>query len=285
MSNARFGLRVRNGLVRGITEGLSVIDPDVFAFITAAGITDVTQFNAINQLVIDLKTYGLWIKMKAIYPFVGGTASAHKFNLKDPRDLDVAFRLVFNGGWAHTITGALPNGTNGYADSKFNPIANSLTYNDNHISIYSRSSQAGGLPGNDAFYEIGEGNFTGSELYAIHCRRLNNQSAYDTGNFVTNRLSYTNTEGGDGFFLGKSLSGTAKYYRNNITKVTDSSLGNSSLGSYNVYIGGFNEQNSTIYYAYRQIAFASMGSGLTDIEASNFYTAVQAFQTTLSRNV
>jgi len=35
----------------------------------------------------------------------------------------------------------------------------------------------------------------------------------------------------------------------------------------------------------REYNFASIGDGLTDTEASDFYDAVQAFQTTLSRNV
>ena len=83
----------------GLTDisGLPTTDPDAQAFITAAAITDPTQQAAINTLVVDLKGYSIWTKMKALYPFVGGTASAHKFNLKDPRDLDSAFRLVFSG--------------------------------------------------------------------------------------------------------------------------------------------------------------------------------------------
>ena len=95
-------------------------DADAQAFITAAAITDVTQQNAINTLVVDLKGYNIWTKMKALYPFVGGTASTHKFNLKNPLDTDAAFRLTFSGGWTHSSTGALPNGTNAYADTKFN---------------------------------------------------------------------------------------------------------------------------------------------------------------------
>jgi hypothetical protein len=98
-------------------------DPDAQAFITAAAITDVTQQGAINTLVLALKGYSIWTKFKAIYPIVGGTASQHKYNLKDPRDLDAAFRLVFNGGWTHSSTGAQPNGVNGYADTKFTPSA------------------------------------------------------------------------------------------------------------------------------------------------------------------
>jgi hypothetical protein len=85
------------------------VDPDAQAFITAAAITDPTQQTAINTLVVDLKGYGIWTKSKALYPFVGGTASQHKFNLKDPRDLDAAFRLVFTGGWTHSSNGILGN--------------------------------------------------------------------------------------------------------------------------------------------------------------------------------
>ena len=107
-------------------------DADAQAFITAAAITDATQKSAIDTLVTGLKTDGIWTKMKAIYPFVGGTATTHKYNLKDPRDLDAAFRLVFNGGWTHSSTGALPNGTNGYANTNLNQSAN-LAPSNNHI--------------------------------------------------------------------------------------------------------------------------------------------------------
>ena len=98
---------------------------DAQAFITAAGITDPTQQSAIITLVSDLKAYGIWTKFKAIYPIVGGTASQHKFNLKDPRDLDAAFRLTFATGYTHSSTGMLPNGTTAFADTKFNPILQS----------------------------------------------------------------------------------------------------------------------------------------------------------------
>ena len=91
-----------------------IVDPNAQAFITAAGITDPTQQSAIDNLVIGLKADGLWTPMQALYPFVGGTASTHKYNLKDPRDLDAAYRLQFNGGMTHSANGILFNGTNGY---------------------------------------------------------------------------------------------------------------------------------------------------------------------------
>jgi len=118
MTQARVGWR------SFVTSVVNAVDADAQAFISAAGITDLTQAAAINTLVNDLKTYGIWTKMKAIYPFVGGSATSHKFNLKDPRDLDAAFRLVFNGGWTHASTGAKPNGTTGYAKTFYNPSSN-----------------------------------------------------------------------------------------------------------------------------------------------------------------
>ena len=100
--------------------GGGALDPDAEAFLTAATITDPTEISAVNQLVIDMKDAGIWTKMKAVYPFVGGTATTHKWNLKDPQDTNAAFRLTFNGGWTHSSSGALPNGTNAYADTYLN---------------------------------------------------------------------------------------------------------------------------------------------------------------------
>ena len=117
-------------------------DADALAFMTAASITDNTQKTAINTLVTDLKTANIWTKMKALYPFVGGSATSHKFNLKDPRDVDAAFRLLFFGGWTHSSTGALPNGSNAFADTKLNENT-SMTLNSQHLSYYSRTNILG----------------------------------------------------------------------------------------------------------------------------------------------
>jgi hypothetical protein len=42
---------------------------------------------------------------------------------------------------------------------------------------------------------------------------------------------------------------------------------------------------STSSYSSRESAFASIGYGLTDAEALAFYNAIQAYQTTLGRQV
>ena len=53
----------------------------------------------------------------------------------------------------------------------------------------------------------------------------------------------------------------------------------------NVYIGAYNNNGTPNLYTNHNLAFVSLGSGLTATEVANYYTAVQAFQTTLGRQV
>ena len=63
-----------------------VYDTDAQAFFTAvAGGGDTlttTEKDATNQFVLDLKSAGIWTAMDLIYPFVGGTSTSTKWNLK-----------------------------------------------------------------------------------------------------------------------------------------------------------------------------------------------------------
>ena len=52
-----------------------------------------------------------------------------------------------------------------------------------------------------------------------------------------------------------------------------------------MYIGGVNNNGTAQFFDNHLISFYYYSDGLTDTQASNFYTAVQAFQTTLSRQV
>ena len=111
------------------------IDSDSQNFLNAAMINNAQIANAVNNLVLDLKKYGLWTKMKAIYPIVGGNAWSHKFNLKDPRDVDSAYRLFFSGTWTNGLTGMTPSSA--YAETYVN-LATDLTIYSAHYSMYYR---------------------------------------------------------------------------------------------------------------------------------------------------
>ena len=241
------------------------------AWIAATGETDLTILGALNTLESDLTTYGLTAKMKALYPMVGGTAAKHKYNFMDARDLNAAYRLVFNGGWTHSSTGALPNGTNAYADTFL--IPNVLGQNNAHIAYYSRTASALTTTALMGVNEAGR-------MYLV---RFGSTSTYVGIN------SGGGPEGGttswQGYILGSRVnSGNARLFRNGsfVFNASEASISPESIKT--IYLAAWNRFGAD-RYSDAQCALASIGDGLSDAEAANYYTAVQAFQTTLSRQV
>lgn len=250
----------------------SAFDPDAQAFFTAANITDPTQQTAVNQLVVDLKGYGIWTKMKALYPFVGGTATTHKYNLKNPLDTDAAFRLVFSGGITHNSNGITGNGTNGYADTFVND-QNDLSIDDKHISMYQRnilsdpSNVSMGAAGNVARFYL---NYSGSN--------------YSTLGMAQSAFTVSTPQQGM-FTMSKIISGEFKYYQNALTAVTKTGS-NSANNSKYFLCANFNTATGLAQeFSSANLAFASLGNGLSASEVADLRTAVVAFQTTLGRNV
>jgi hypothetical protein len=246
-------------------------DPDAQAFITAAAITDPTQQSAINQLVVSLKGYSLWTPIKALYPFVGGTASQHKFNLKKPLDTDAAFRLVFNGGWTHSSNGALPNGTNAWANT-YLTTQGTLALNSTSFGVYSRTqldrlapsigNVTGGAPGEASLW-----------------LRYQNQ-VFARINTSLLAFPYPITNDSLGLFIANRVNSTQVTIQIRGTQTTISNA------SQNVYtdpfqLGGVNPN----FFDTKQLAFAFIGDGLTAQNMTDLNTAVVAFQTALSRNV
>jgi hypothetical protein len=254
-------------------------DPDAVAFLTATGITDPTITLAIDTLVKDLKFYGIWTKMKALYPFVGGTAVTHKFNLKDPQDTNAAFRLVFAGGWTHSANGAQPNGTNGYANTNFNPLS-ILSLNNTHISIYSRTSL---IVNNQRDLSV----FIAGLFPSLSLGTNTNVFLSDQYSSFTNRISASITNA-LGFYTGNRTSSTVHKLFKNGSQIgsTDTFTNSQNLPNANLFLGAANYTTGGVgSYSNKQYAFASIGDGLNDTEAANYYTAVQSFQTTLGRQV
>ena len=272
MTQARVGWRAYVSPAGGGTG----TDTDAQAFITAAAITDSVQVSALNTLVTDLKTYGLWTKMKALYPFVGGSAASHKFNLKDPRDLDAAYRLVFNGGWTHTSTGAQPNGTTGYADTKLAP-SSALSLNSTHVSYYSRTNNM--LDGID--FGVSNAAFT-NQLYS-YIKAVDGKTYFriNRGGTTESNIAIADSRL---FYMINRNSPTQEVLFTNTTK-NIFNYNSTGLSNYSIFLGSTNFAGTPNYYGNKESAFVSIGDGLTDTEAANFYTSVQKFQTTLGRHV
>ena len=252
-----------------------VSDTDAQAFLTNAVINDTTQRNAINTLVIGLKADLLWTKMLAIYPFVGGTATTCKFNLKNPLNTDLAHRLDFQGGWTFSNNGAKPNGTTTYANTFLAPSTH-FTLGNSSLSHYSRQNTTdSGTPYGTKAGGFNSGIYVTFNAGSTHIRHNTNLSyspipapTTTAGNLIHSRT--------DSITIIYGFNQTANPYLN-------SEL---ALSNHPIYLGAFNDNNLTrsMYYS-REMAFAHIGLGLTSAECTLLYNRIQTFQTTLGRNV
>lgn len=268
-------------------------DPDAQLFITATGISG-TNATATNQLVIDLKAASIWTKMKAVFPFVGGTATTHKFNLVDAQDTNAAFRLSFIGGGTHSSNGYLPNGINAYADTFLIP-STAFANTNNHLSFYSRTTANVGITDMGAFFTnspaTNPSTYTAVNSLGVG-RSVDGNSVGYLSNDDPNRIQYTQTNASGMFVLSRTANNSLKMYQNNILKQTNTVVASSifnTLPQNSIFIGALNLRDSAsvsvVQYGAKQCAFASIGNALTDAEALAFYNAVQTFNTTLGRQV
>jgi hypothetical protein len=255
----------------------NVSSPIAGNFLAATGITDPTISAAINQLVIDLSNYGILSKFYAIWPFVGGTSTTCKFNLINPADTDSAFRLSFIGGWTFSSNGILGNGTNTYANTFFVNVT-SFSSTNHSLGVYSRTNSV------VAACSIGaeDSVFTGTALFLKWSDNLTYWSSFDqvstgSANFISDT---------SGLHFINRITGAAKIYYRNGVNVRQSSTGVVAPTGNNILIGARNLIGQPIQaFDTREYSFAFLSQGFTPTEAANFYIAVQAFQTTLGRQV
>ena len=263
-----------------VSSSVASFDADALAFITAASIADNTQKTAINTLVTDLKAYNIWTKMKALYPFVGGTSASHRYNLKTPTTNTSDFYLTPYGGMTHSSNGVVFNGTNSYFDPQLTPL-NVLTPTSSHLSFYSRTDDT-------IAYEMG-GQDDQSSNGQFYVRADKTNAYFSIKNTDSARVIVANTNTQGMFLASRTASNLLTGYKNGVLKGSNTTTPGAGGMNIPALIGAFNYRNSggtiTKYYSGKEFAFASIGDGLTDTEASNFYTAVQTYQTTLSRQV
>ena len=267
----RFDFKTRIGQISAIIESR---DQDAQAFFNrvmgAGGSLTSTEQSAIIQLVIDMKTAGIWDSMKAIYPMVGASAAACAQNLKSS-----SFTGTFTSGWTFASTGATPNGTSAYMNSNFIPSTEYLTNNSASMGFYSPTLAL------DTQIAMGA-DISGSGINLLN-RYYNTGNNYIGRAFVREMMPTTQLSNIGFTFLSTINNTSLKLYFNSSNVYTNTTPENSTLRpNISIYVGGL---NGGVQRTSQQFRFAFIGNGLTDTEASNFYTAVQAFQTTLSRQV
>jgi hypothetical protein len=238
-------------------------DADAQAFFdrvtTAGGTLSLTEMNATNQLVLDLKANSLWTPMKAVYPMVGASAAACAQNLKS-----ASFTGTFTSGWTFSSSGAKGNGTSATMDTGLNTNTQ-LNANSAHVSYYSNDN-----------YSVTNPLLSNNTLDCF----IQQQSNLYYTMLARNGFTQSGNSTIKAFYLTTRQSSTVLKSTLNGSVLGTDTIASTSFSSINIFL---NRYQAT--YTDSRCAFCSIGDGLTDTQASNFYTAVQAFQVSLSRSV
>jgi hypothetical protein len=231
-----------------------------------------TISGATVTLFTSLVSNNLWDKLSVFYPIVGGTSASTAVNGKNPGTNNMSW----NGGVSFTANEVSGNGTNAYGNTNFNITA--LTLNSVHISNYSRTSPSRSnidmgiaIAGGDAF-QIYNYETTATGIKVVR----SNADGYSTG-AVAN---------GQGLFTATRTGSTIETAFRNATRTINASKTSTALSNENMFVMARNGGSGVAgAFNARGYAWFSVGYGLSDVDVSNYYTIIQAFQTALSRQV
>jgi hypothetical protein len=239
-------------------------DPDAQAFFdrvtTAGGTLTTTEKNATNQLVLDMKSAGIWSSMKAVYPMVGASAAACAQNLKSS-----SFTGTFLGGWTFASTGIKGNGTNAYMSTALNMLTQQPS--SANIGVYVRVGHTGASAYPIAWHAVSSPTF--NYLGGV---RWDDSYLGTSTTLIQNSATYT------GFFQRSASVGVNNRRRNNTSQGTNTA---SYTAANDTILLGVNDSNTSN----AEFSLFCIGDYITTTQQDNFYTAVQSFQTTLSRQV
>jgi len=208
-------------------------------------------------------------KVKVLYIYIGGTDAKHAINVINP-DL---FETIFNGGWTHSATGSLPNAVNGFGDTQFNE-RDELTLNSTSIGIYSGTSASGNI-------DLG----VSDASQATHMGSRRAGDVFRGGMDSAASFSKTGITDGAGFFVfSRLLAANWVQYINGSAVQTNVDT-SSNTANRVFYLGAFNNAGTASNFSNKELRLAFISDGLNSTEISEMNTAVQAYQTSLGRNV
>lgn len=255
-------------------------DTDACKFITATGITGNTKTTAINVLVKQLKDSSLWTLADAVYPITGGTAYAHKYNLKDTGS---SFNLTFSGSWTHSSTGMLPDGSTAYANTHWVPSTQSdPTSKTSSGGVYLRTDV------NGTYVDMGAKDASTYYFQIFSSLGYSFYGQPNENNRIPESISTNTSPGSRGWFFinRKDINNTWIQWN-----ITQSSLFYSSLTTdaqaptVSVYLGAENISGTATYFSPREIAFGWLGKTLTEAQGFTLQIIINNYETILARNI
>lgn len=239
-----------------------IVDASAASFITASGIANLTQQNAIISLVGNLKSFGLFSKLTAFYPLVGGTAASDKWNLINTN----LYALTYSGNLYYT-NGLRGDGTNGAASTG---LSTSTFATSSECMIFVNIQ--------DTAPPLANANFWSSD---VNCQVYMNGTTFGfflgplgSANAVTvgSSLGGTNYSG----FFGVNVHANSEqcYVNGSVAGGVITSAGSTSATTINLF--GSTSQNL-------QYTAAAFGANFSGADMANLINCVQQFESALGR--
>ncbi len=257
------------------TASYNPTNQEVTNFENATGIKDPTILAALDGLVNGLKNAGVFSLFDAIYPFVGGTASACSYNLINP----AAYQITWSEGVTFDATGVTGDGVTGHGDTGFNPStapAPHFVLNSGALGVYSRSASP-----TDGGWFIGGSGGIGLE------------GSWVQRNVAGGGLVARVNDGG-----GAAIVAATTYHGNNIVSRTAANLktvyaadgltatdAGASFGitPTSLFVLAMSQGGLVASPSNANLAFAFIGAGFSGAQVAAIQTAVTTFETALGR--
>lgn len=241
------------------------IDADAQAFLTATGLSGVNEILAVNTFVTEAKAQGIWNDLDKIYPFIGGTSTTHRYNLKN-----ALADGTFFGGVTHNSNGVTFNGTTGYFNTGWATNAGNL-YN-RHFSQYvvtqnSSTAWAGSYDGTNLF------GLRTDQARILDFVGLN--SLYSISPIYLTRASM--------MCANIDSSTVGKVYSNGLLVFTNTGAINASPTTNTVYVGALNFNGTASFFHDSNVRFVTTGNKLDASKQAILNNLARYFNAILGR--
>lgn len=180
---------------------------------------------------------------------------------------------------AGSSSGLKADGTTKFLDTGV--PGNTLTGTNVHFGFGLRATQTGGA----AYRTLGgvyNGIFPGGRVLDVSARRNDSNLHCACGDTVASSTFGESVQSAS-LAVGDLVCAYPSFYRNGVRTGTDATAGAAYPRSDSVYIFALNQAGTTVNRTDARLNWYSIGLTMTAAQAAAFTTAVQAFNTTLSR--
>ena len=198
-----------------------------------------------------------------------------------------AYRLLFSGGWTHSSTGILPNGTNTSAETYWGVNRVAVSYPDilenMHMAFYARTTETRTTGGEGTVGQHGATYLPNIRAAVRFTQNSNSTTTYVELAGRNNNVSFSHGGIDTGAVVGSRVGTTTSVFKNGVLQASSTYASQSPLDELNFQIGGFTDRGSISGRTTSELCFVSLGRGLTSAQAATYTNLIEAFQATVGR--